>query len=274
MNTNKTGAAAIIWVEDETSGEKKILVGKESKYVSDIFANKNNFTDEDRELLNVMENLITDDINYVKQVYGEQADELETIIQEKNILRDTRIQYDTPEKTVIKTNEGDKPGYSIHYRYLPNNFKKGVIKGGYAEIDGKNEDGSNNTKETMLREIREEVGMKIKPNEVSSTNINCKGYDVYSIKIPHIHITTFEKAIESRKERRSGEVYDLEFAPLSTIRSELNNYNDKSRCAINNFFGILGGIKRKTNKQKANKHKTNRKTTNRKTTNRKTNKRR
>ena len=263
MNTNKTGAAAIIWFEDETTGEKKILVGKESKWLSDIFANKTNFTDEDRELLDVMENLITDDINNVKQVCGDFAIELEKYkIKDKNLLRDTRIQYDTPEKTVIKTNKGDKPGYSIHYRYLPNNFKKGVIKGGYADIDGKNEDGSNNTKETILREIREEVGMKIKPNEVSLTNINCKGYDVYSIKIPHTSIQIFEQAIESRKERSSGEVYDLEFAPLSTIRSELNNYNDKSRCAINNFFGIRGG-----------KRKTNRKRTNRKRTNRKTNKR-
>ena len=255
---NRSGAAAIIWFEDETTGEKKVLVGKESKYVSDIFANTNNFTDGDRELLNVMENLTVDDINYVKQVCGEQADELETIIQDKNILEDTRIQYDTPEKIIIKTDEGDKPGgYKINYRYLPNKFKKGIIKGGYADIDGKNDDGSNNTLKTIMREIREEVGMNIKPSEISSTGINCSGYDVYSIQIPHMHIKTFEDAINSRKQRRIGEVYDLEFVLLSIIQPDLKNYNEKSRCAISRFFGIRGGkTNRKTNRKPNRKTKT------------------
>jgi 8-oxo-dGTP pyrophosphatase MutT (NUDIX family) len=266
--TPQPGAAAIIWFEDET-GEKKILVGKESNYVSDIFANKTNFTDEDRELLDAMENLTVDDINRVKEVCRDFTNELEYMIKDKNILRDTRIQYDTPEKTMIKIkDEDDKPGYSLKYRYLHDNFRKGVIKGGYnEEADKKNEDGSNNTKETIMREIREEVGMKVEPKDVILIG-KCEDYDVYSIKIPQKHIKTFENAIKSRKERKSGEVYDLEFTKLSTIRSELRNYNFKSICAIDVFVNMINvpGGKRKT---------TNRKTTNRKTTNRnrKTNKR-
>jgi len=80
---DKPGAAAIIWFVDDTTREKKVLVGKESKYLSDIFKHKTNFNNDDRALLNVMENLTIDDINYVKTVCREHADELESMIHRK-----------------------------------------------------------------------------------------------------------------------------------------------------------------------------------------------
>ena len=250
MSEIKRGASAIIWFEETQTGEKKILVGKESRYLSDFYANKNKFTDEDRDFLNAMENLNTEDLEYAKKVYGEQAEELENVIKTKQLFNDTRIQYDTPEKT--------NNGYRVHYRCLPDNFKKGVIKGG---LDKETDNG--NTKNTIMREIREEVGMNVDPNNVILIG-TCEDYDVYSIKIPNKYIDIFKSAIESRKKRMSGEVYDLEFTTLSMIQSELNRYNSKSKCAINLFNNLftntpklLGG-KRKTSKRKTPKRKTKR----------------
>jgi len=277
-SSKKLGASAIIWFNDDRTGEPFILVGKESVYVSDLYENddgrqKQNLTRDqlgEYDLLNALKNTpnlyLTEDeknlkkeaenLKTAKETFKERAEELEQILESRFVqlgIKDKRIKFDTPEKK----NDG---GYEVNYRYLPNNFKRGIIKGG---IDG----ADKNTKDTIIREIAEEVGINV-PLEVPILIGTSGGYDIYSIDIQQRNVKNFMNAIESRNDRRSGEVFDLLFKTIPQIESQKSEYNTKSIGAIESFKNNLknlnnsSGGKRKPKTKKTKKNKTKKNKTN------------
>jgi len=264
--SNKPGASAIIWFKDG-KGEPIILVGKESVYVSDLYESrgkpKQNLTKEqvdEYDLLNALKKIppienLTEDENFkkAKEIFTERAEELEkNYLESKTFeeIKHKRIQFDTPEKK----NDG---GYEVNYRYLPNNFKRGIIKGGY------DSNADENTRDTIIREIAEEVGINVPPETLNFIG-RSGGYDIYSIDIKSKNRNIFMDAITSRNNRMSGEVFDLSFKTLPQIEAEIAKYNTKSIHAIESFKNYLknlnnssgGKRKPKTNKNKTKKNKT------------------
>jgi hypothetical protein len=284
--SNKPGASAIIWFKDDRTGKPIILVGKESVYVSDLYEispgneispgkPKKNLTKDELEeydLLNALKNTpklyltedeknLTEDekeaknLKTAKETFKERAEELEQSLESRFDelgIKDKRIKFDTPEKK----NDG---GYEVNYRYLPNNFKRGIIKGGF------DSNADKNTQDTIIREIAEEVGINV-PLEAPILIGRSDGYDIYCIDIKLDNYQTFIDAIKSRNDRRSGEVFDLSFKTLPDIDKQIAKYNKKSKDAIESFKNYLknlnnssGGKRKlkKTKKTKKNKTKKN-----------------
>ena len=182
-----------------------ILVGTESKYVSDIYpeVEKHQTTSES-------------DSEKAKYYFFKKTKELEKMY---NIAR---VQYDDPK------NIGES--YHVNYRYLNEYSKRGIIKGQREE----NED----VKETIVREVAEELGLKIhkKTQDKIVEHKVCNNYRVFSMKIEDEDVSYFQKRIEERIVKKRGEMFDLRFEPLCSVLSDIEAFNHKSKCAITQFY--------------------------------------
>jgi hypothetical protein len=182
-----------------------ILVGKESNYVSDVYPN-------------IEEHQISheSDLEKAKFEFFKKTKELERM---HNI---ERIQYDDPKKS--------GKSYHVNYRYLVNSPRRGIIKG---QRDDKNED----IKQTIVREVAEEVGLNM--NKKTQDNIVehgiCDKYLVFSIEIKAEDIKVFRQRIYERIAKKRGEMFDLGFEPLRGVLSDIKSFNYKSKCAIEQF---------------------------------------
>ena len=215
-----SGATIIIYCYDTEKDATFLLTGKESKYVTDLskYPEFRQFMD----LIETKENFVGENLEEAKIFFSKEARDLEKgavgLYIESQRLGNRRIHYDTPIRTTT--------GFCVKYRFLPTVFKRGVIKGGKEE--------SESSEDAILREVREEVGMNI-PKEEFKLIGNCRDNDVFSLNVSIRNIKMFEKAIASRFEKRSGEVFDLQFKPLFQIEDDILKYNAKSKCAIELF---------------------------------------
>ena len=217
-----TGSSIIIWFYDEEIKQPIILVGKESKYVTDILK-KPEKTEIERK--QVFEGNITSS----KEYFSRTARDLE------KSLGIGRIQFDTP----LETSTGS---YEVKYRFLDKSSRRGIIKG------GRDNKTNENPKDTIIREVAEEIGMNIPKEELVDLGI-CDSYQVYSLDIKKSKYKFFIDRIKERNAVRSGEVFDLSFKPINLILENLdkkNEYNAKSKCALELFIhklhaGLLGG---------------------------------
>ncbi len=211
------GASIILWYQNGTT--PMILVGTESNYLSDIHPEVEEYQTVSESYLEKAKDLtrIPLEVEKAKEYFRKKAEEL----QKRYSI--TKIQYDNPKKI------GDS--YHINYRYLSDNAKRGIVKGQMEENE--------NVKETILREVAEEVGVKIEIDQKTKDKIVehgvCNKYNVFSLDISKKRSEEFERRIEQRIKKKLGEVFDLKFEPLCSVLSSLSSFNNRSKCAIEKF---------------------------------------
>ena len=198
-----SGAAIILWYYDEKRSMPMLLVGNESKYVSDDYPVEKS-----------VETVFEPDFEKAKIKFLKRTEELEKLF---NI---NKIQYDTPKY--------DGEAYHVNYRYLSERSKRGIIK-------GQREDTDTSPMNTIIREICEELGVHIKPKTQKKIKDNgiCDKYRFFSMQIDKTDIDTeFKKRINERIAKKYGEMFELKFEPLCSVLSDINSFNSKSKCAI------------------------------------------
>ena len=211
------GASIILWYQNGAT--PMILVGTESNYLSDIHPEVKEYQTVSESYLEKAKDLsrFHPEVEKAKHYFRIKTEEL----QKRYSI--TKIQYDNPKKI------GDS--YHINYRYLSDNAKRGIVKGQMEENE--------NVKETILREVAEEVGVKIEIDQKTQDKIVehgvCNKYNVFSLDISKERSKSFEKRIEQRIEKKLGEVFDLKFEPLCSVLSSLSSFNNRSKCAIEKF---------------------------------------
>lgn len=239
-----SGAGIIFWYNSREN--PIILVGKESVYISDLINDDPTFAAKFGELVSEKQEFNTSSLSSMsdeaklkeaKKVFSRRAESL------KEILDLGLLKFDTPQKT--------ETGYRVNFRYLPLDFKRGIIKG--------KSDNNETPLETVLREVGEELGINISEREQNKmVNLgDCGGYTIFSLQVDRSFIEFVGQRVKERLTARSGEIYDFTFKPLSEIETLLNNFNSKSKCAINEFKRQIlptiirrGGRSRKTRKTK------------------------
>jgi len=190
-------AIVIYYMDGEIAN---ILIGKESKYLSDI----------DSSIVPAQE-FTADTAEKAKHFFSKKALKLSK-------ENGYEVRYDQ-----LKPEGSNK--YTVNYRFIDNdNFMYGIIKGGI-------ESG-----ETPIvaakREASEELGLIIPDKKFKQINEN-----TFCVEISKSDaLNTFRDRIEKRTIQHCGEVFDLKFTPLSHVMS-LPNLNSVSRRAIDAFIG-------------------------------------
>lgn len=238
----KNGASAVIYYNDK--GETYILVGQESNYlyekvgltpdqISEI-TKRQKFKPKASKSQSPEKNLSSmDNENRAKRFFLKNAEELERILNIPEVRYDEAI-YNDADQT-----------YETIYRYLVEDSKWGIIK-------GKKKDPNEESKDTIHREIMEEVGLKINKGSLHQYGNSCI-YDSFKLLVSSDDkIKGFKQAILDRKLRHKGEMFDLQFKKLSDIKDFLlaRKFNNTSACAINLFLIPKGGkVKKGTQKR-------------------------
>jgi 8-oxo-dGTP pyrophosphatase MutT (NUDIX family) len=117
-----------------------------------------------------------------------------------------RFQFDTPVR------KGESLVYEVRFRELKfdgserERSKLGIIKGGREERDETPAD-------TVVREVGEEVGMKLSKTRLTDIGI-ANGYACFSFGIEPADVANWETVFESRHARNYGELFHLGFLPL------------------------------------------------------------
>jgi hypothetical protein len=226
----KKGSAVIIWDKND-NGEIGVLVGKESVYLTDIILEGDVIEDLQRYYLH--EHASTEEqepiLTTVKKHFMKVAFNL-------SAKYNMEIRYDVPELVDGDGGIGVTPYYHVNFRCLPmfENIRKGVIKGG-RELSDTNE------METALREIREELGLDIKPKYIHSLGEG-RHYDLFSLPLHEIGdrrvVSAIIDRISQRKKGHSGEVFDLKFVNFTHV-PDLSQYNVTSREIIQRLFRTI-----------------------------------
>ena len=139
-------ATVVIWYRDKTTGEIYILVGQESRYLSD---EHNSEELREKQYFAHEKKVTNDDFTQIKMHFGQMAKELE-----KKYPDLGEIRFDTPKRVSGK-------GFSVNYRYLDETKSKyGILKGGVEADD------DNDMQKTAFREVTEEIGIQIDKNKL------------------------------------------------------------------------------------------------------------
>ena len=224
------GASCIIWYRVPETNEIMVLVGVESRYVRDRHT-----TEAERtklEALMTLERflpaskteaeLFRNDADAFKRAakakFTKRVQEITAAekgaIKSKSASADTshvRIQFDTP----IRRDHGDSSIYEVRFRELKfdgserQQPKLGIIKGGREKCD-------ETLKDTVVREVAEEVGMNITKSLLNNIG-NAEGYACFSFQIEPKDVPAWNRVIADRRERHYGELFHLGFIPLRTI---------------------------------------------------------
>ena len=224
------GASCVIWYRDPATNAIMVLVGVESRYVRDRHT-----TEAERtklEALMTLERflpaskteaeLFRNDADAFKRAakakFTKRVQEITAAekgaIKSKSASADTshvRIQFDTP----IRRDDGDSSIYEARFRELKfdgserQQPKLGIIKGGREECD-------ETLADTVVREVAEEIGLKISKSRLQNIG-DAKGYACYSFKIEPADVANWEEVFASRHARNYGELFHLGFLPLHDI---------------------------------------------------------
>jgi hypothetical protein len=222
----RKGGCIIYFVHDD--GTIMVLTGEESNYVSDLteapagaeipkgwtFAQLISYKEE------ISGGGITESV--AKDKFTQRALDLEKMLK---IGKNKEIRYDTPE-------EISSGRFRVHYRYLLDDCRKGVFKGGC--------EGSETPLRAAIRELREELGMDIPGSDLRELpGGNCLNCQMFTCNIGARQRRNFEKVVEDRHARRYGELFEVSFKPLSAIMADIESYNAISACALRRFNTIM-----------------------------------
>jgi hypothetical protein len=271
---NRTGAGIIVWTRDVVNPSiKYVLVGKESRWLEDLNPAKSPSSHFDPATLakikEFQEYTVDDEYKNANMFFTAKAKELETILKRnpimiQNAFKDNyMVRFDTPKKLSGK-------GYGVHYRFLPNGFKRGIVKGGTEPED------MNDRQNTILREFAEEVGIKLPKADLSFV-MNVDDYDIFQDEISGDIVKIMNSRIQERTRDRKGEMYDLVFkssvdilkTPMSSQRTGpyYSDYNKKSQVLMQFLSNpSSGGRKHTTGRRHTEGRKGRRHTTSRKHT--------
>ncbi len=212
------GATVVIWYRDQTTGEIYVLVGQESRYLSD---EHNSEELREKQYLKNEKKVTNDDFLHIKMRFGQMAKELE-----KKHPDLGEIRFDTP-KFVSR---GRENGFSVNYRYLDRTKSKyGILKGGIEPDD------NNDMQKTAFREVTEEIGIQINKSKLvlfgECGENSCFHFE---LKHPDRDIPIWIERIQNRKTRNYGEIFNLSFKKIDEVLG--SNLNFKSKCALELFM--------------------------------------
>ena len=222
----RKGGCIIYFVHDD--GTIMVLTGEESNYVSDLTAAPAGAEIPKgwtfAQLISYKEEIsgggITESV--AKDKFTQRALDLEKMLK---IGKNKEIRYDTPE-------EISSGRFRVHYRYLLDDCRKGVFKGGC--------EGSETPLQASIRELREELGMDIPGSDLRELpGGNCLNCQMFTCDIGARQRRNFEKVVEDRHARRYGELFEVSFKPLSAIMADIGSYNAISACALRRFNTIM-----------------------------------
>jgi hypothetical protein len=208
MNKSWRGSGIILYYKKDN--ETFVLIGKETKYLSDY-------------LTDLSLNAINDKINLdqAKHIFSERAKQLSiTDVLNDNILRN--VTYDTP---LFENN-----CWNTNMRIIPiEDFNYGIPKGG-------KKDNDDNPIKTALREFKEEIA-NIELNEELLKFITIeRGYHFYSYEIDKENVIKIKKKIKKYIIKHFGELQEIQFMELKKIKNNLNTFNGLTRKIFKDFF--------------------------------------
>lgn len=209
----KGAAGAFYYVTEDK--RVYVLVGKESQYVRDyirIIEHNNNESHvmihpETREPFTVdtikaYETVLATDINSAHAMFARRARALTR-------LNHTTVHYDTP---VITVDEQNATTYKVNYRMLHSTpIRYGLIK-------GNRENGERDSRDTLRRELLEEVGIEL--DRINSKFVT-HAYDtaIFYVELSDEHKELFLNTIREKNKDSYGEMYALRFIELSVLES-------------------------------------------------------
>jgi len=221
------GSIVIIYYKEY--GRTKILIGDESKYVSDTFyrgnptnniISKSLVNDYIASLIETYETYPYEDIEGAKRYFEKHAGLLERIINEntKNKEKRIEIKYDGfhVKDGMIRTK------YRFNRRYI-DSPSVGFIKGG--------REGNETLEQTVQREAREEIGFDLIEKRLVYKNNTIGEYALYYYEITKIESKEIIKNFQ--KKGKQGELFDLRFIDLYAVH--LDSLNSKSTKALKYF---------------------------------------
>jgi hypothetical protein len=223
------GSTIIIWFYSQKYREPFLLVGKESKFVSDKYSASSDHGRHIQELESFKPTSglsETDLYNEISENFRLKSKQLESQ------LGIGRIHYDTP---VFDSATGN---YTVHFRYLDNGYKRGLIKGGMEDKES--------PIDAIIREVGEETGTSItaKRSELVELGV-CERNMVFTLDIgDEVAMKKMISNIEQRVAKRKGEVFELSFKQLSQVVPllESGKFNRKSECAIHLFIDYYNSL--------------------------------
>ena len=208
------GAGIILHYND---GKKSYaLVGKETRYLSDfnIPIDINNYERKEKENQTYEE---------MSKYYSDKAKELSKIIL---FDKEMYISYDKP---YIKNNE-----WNVNMRVV----KHENDKDNYGMPKGGKDDRDKDPKDTAIRELEEEVGVKIEKSRLILLEVE-RHYHFYQVKISEEEVKKIKEMIEKMREENVGEMHDLQFMEISEIRKNINKFNGLGRKVFGGFVNKI-----------------------------------
>ena len=221
----KKGASIILWYTDKDKDRRMILTGRESRY---LFERKKLFPNPN--VIKIHEIIPFTTYESARSIFKNKAIELEYLhLQElkNHYFEDTNheVRFDTP---IVK----DKK-IKVNFRFSNNDCSFGIIKGN-REIE------DTDTKQTIVRETKEELGFLLDESKIQNlVSLYCSDYDSFHYEVSEKEKIEILKCIQSQKEEKSGELFELSFQELDEkFKKHLIKpfWNQKSICAINNFL--------------------------------------
>jgi predicted NUDIX family NTP pyrophosphohydrolase len=251
MSNTKVGI--VIWLTDEKN-EKRVLLGNESNYVSDL-------KDKPSYLETIVPYLNTESLKYfgepdpttrplsLSEKFERIIGELEKVSTDYTTVQEAREVFSSRAKDLTKNlnlgevrfdqvegsdGEGGTSHYTVHYRHLLQKPKCGIVKGdkktGESDVVA------------IKREVMEEVGIDIDEAKLKSLKIcgKCAVYSYYignaSNKETRDKILKIVETIAARKSEHCGELFGLDFKNKTSVDKRKNNLNQVSKCVIEDFF--------------------------------------
>jgi hypothetical protein len=187
---------AIVVVSIQTGDIPKFLVGKESRFLRDVYPELSKL--EKFQLPGDYMAYYTKQCKRLSRRYG------------------MRIQFDTPDVYADHTR--------ARFRYLEKDWKYGVVKGTFSTVH------DTTTFDTAVREFSEEV---MKLNDVTGIrDLNTKIHlrDLYSLHFQDS--TDLYTAIARRTNMYYGELFDIQFMSWEEIRALWRGFNLISKRAL------------------------------------------
>lgn len=212
-------SGVLVYHIDPITQKCSVLVGKESIFLQDGIENRNLLHPDtglpfSKETFSEYQNVTAENANIATQLFNWRAQALSLALMQP-------IKYDKPRYFQ------ESGIYRVHFR-IQKFQNAGIIK-------GRMDDGESPLR-TALRELHEEVGISVKQVRLSWEYKDGMDY-MYSANVNDKQRKEIEEVIAERNRVSYGEMFDLQFVPLSQkgLNRYSKRYNDASHKALMRF---------------------------------------